>query len=142
MRKFAPYIICAVLAAAVAFTVGYFMSHSNIVLRIAHGEKREWTKHHTGGKFLKGNPRTYHGSKWSQSWSSDSKRVEDAIVKLTIAREKGLLSEEEYEKIVLLLIDPMLGTGEVEVSIDIKTRVIQPDSDSDEHDSDQDDGDE
>ncbi len=110
MRKFVPYIIAAVLAAAVAFAVSYFVSHSNVMVSIADGEKREWTKHYyTGGRFLKGKHKTHHGSKWPPFWGRGPGRVEDALVKLTIAKEKGLLSEEEYDKVVSVLKGPMLG---------------------------------
>jgi hypothetical protein len=148
MRKFVPYMITAVVAVAAALAVSYFvshskfMSHSNIVVSIGDGEKRGWTKHYTGGGFLKRNPKTHHGSKWPQFWGRGPEGVENALVKLTVAKEKGLLSEEEYEKAVSVLIGPMLGVKEVEVDIDIKTRIIEHDSDSEEHDSDNDDGDE
>ena len=116
MRKFVPYIIAAVLAAAVAFAVSYFVSHSNfashsnVMVSVADGEKREWTKHYcSGGRFLKGKHKTHHGSKWPPFWGRGPGRVEDALVKLTIAKEKGLLSEEEYDKVVSVLKGPMLG---------------------------------
>ena len=113
MRKFVPYIITAVLATAVAFAVSYFVSHSNIVsnvvVSIADGEEREWTKHYTGGRFLKGKPKIHHSSKWPQFWERGPEGVENALVKLMLAKEKGLLSEEEYEKVVSVLIGPMLG---------------------------------
>ena len=141
MRKFVPYIITAVVAFAVALAVSYFVSHSNIVVSIANGEKRGWTKHYNGAKFLKGNPKIHHGSKWPQFWMRGPGGIEDALVKLTVAKEKGLLSEEEYEKVVSVLIGPMLGVDGVEVDIDIKTRIIEHHSYSDEHDSDNDDGD-
>ena len=162
MRKFVPYIITAVVAIAAALAVSYFVSHSNfashsnIVVSITNGEKRGWTKHYTGGRFLKrklegvcvrggtgyGKPKTYHGSKWPQFWGRGPEGVENALVKLTVAKEKGLLSEEEYEKVVSVLIGPMLGVEEVEVDIDIKTRIIDHDGDYHEHDSDNDVGNE
>ena len=113
MRKFVPYIIAAVLAAAVAFAVSYFVSHSNItskfVVSIEDGEKREWTKHYTGERFLKGKPRIHHGSQWPRFWGRGPDGVENALVKLMLAKEKGFLSEEEYEKVMSVLIGPMLG---------------------------------
>mgnify|MGYP001423785009 CR=1 FL=1 len=145
MRKLLPYIITAVVAGAVAFAVSYFVSHSNIISRIVvstqDGEKREWSKHYAGEKFLKGNPKTRLDSKWPRLWGQGPEGVENALVKLAIAKEKGLLSEEEYEKVMSVLIGPMQGMDEVEVDIDIKTKILEHDSDSEGHDSDNDDGD-
>ena len=113
MRKLVPYIVTAVVAAAVAFAVSYFVSHSNIVSRIVvsteGGEKREWSKHYAGGKFLRGNPKTHLDSKLPQFWGRGPDGVENALVKLMLAKEKGFLSEEEYEKVVSVLIGPMPG---------------------------------
>ena len=140
MRKLLPYIITAVVAGAVAFAVSYFVSHSNIISRIVvstqDGEKREWSKHYAGEKFLKGNPKTRLDSKWPQLWGQGPEGVENALVKLAIAKEKGLLSEEEYEKVVSILIGPMLGAEGVDVDINIKTRIIEHDS----HNADGDEG--
>mgnify|MGYP001194630887 CR=1 FL=1 len=140
MRKLLPYIITAVVAAAVAFAVSYFVSHSNIISRIVvstqDGEKREWSKHYAGEKFLKGNHKTRLDSKWPQLWGQGPEGVENALVKLAIAKEKGLLSEEEYEKVVSILIGPMLGAEGVDVDINIKTRIIEHDS----HNADGDEG--
>lgn len=142
MRKFVPYIITAVLAATVAFAVSYFVSHSNIVSNtvasIADGEKREWPKHYTGGNFLKPSPKPHHSSKWPQFWGRGPQGVEHALLKLTVAKEKGLLSEKEYETVVSILIGPMLGLEDVKLDIDIKTTIIKSDSDSEQHDSDKD----
>jgi hypothetical protein len=96
-----------------AFAVSYFVSHSNItskfVVSIEDGEKREWTKHYTGERFLKGKPRIHHGSQWPRFWGRGPDGVENALVKLMLAKEKGFLSEEEYEKVMSVLIGPMLG---------------------------------
>ena len=146
MRRIVPYIITAVVAATVAFAVSYFVSHSNIVSRIVvsteDGEKWEWSKHYAGEKLLKGNPKTHPNSKWPQLWRQGPDGVENALVKLAVAKENGLLSEEEYEKVVSVLIGPMLGAEAVDVDINIKTRIIELDSDSAEHDSHNADGEE
>ena len=142
MRKFVPYIITAVVAVAVALAVSLFVSNSNFVVSITNGEKRGWTKHYTGGNFLEGQPKTHHGSKRPQFWGRVPAGIETALLKLTVAKEKGLLSDEEYEKVISVLIGPMQGLDEVEVDISIKTRIIEHHSDSDEHDSDNDNGDE
>ena len=140
-RKIVPYIVTAVVAAAVAFAVSYFVSHSNIVSRIVvsteGGHKREWSKHYAGGKFRKGNPKTHLDYKLPQFWGRGPEGVENALVKLAVAKEKGLLSEEEYEKVVSVLIGPMLGAEGIDVDINIKTRIIENDS----HDADADEDD-
>ena len=141
MRKFVPYVVTAALAGTVAFAVSYFVSHSNVVVSIADGEQGEWTKHYTGGKFLKSKSKSHHSSKWPQSWGRGTDGVEHALVKLAVAKEKGLLSEAEYEKVLSVLIDPMLGLEGANVEIDIKTTIIKSDSDSEKHDSDNDDRD-
>ena len=135
MRKFVPYIITAVVAIAVSFAVSYFVSHSKIMVSVSTGDEQQLSKQYTGNKLHDGNPKTHPYSKPSKFRGRGTDGVEHALVKLTVAKEKGLLSEEEYEKAVSVLIGPMLGVKEVEVDIDIKTRII-------EHDSDNDDGDE
>jgi len=140
MRKFVPYIITAVVAIAVSLAASYFMSHSKIVVSIATGDAQQLTKQYTGSKLHDGNPKAHLYSKSPQLWGPDG--VEDALVKLAIAKEKGLLSQREYEKVVSILIGSMQGLDDVEVDIKIKTRIIEHDSDSEGHDSDNDAGDE
>jgi hypothetical protein len=140
MKKFIPYIITAVVAIAVSFAINYFVSHSKIVVSIATGDAQQLSKQYTGSKLHDGNPKAHLYSKLPQLWGPDG--VEAALVKLAIAKEKGLLSEREYEKVVSILIGSMQGLDEVEVDINIKTRIIEHDSDSEGHDSDNDAGDE
>ena len=142
MRKFVPYIITAVVAVAVSLAVSYFVSHSKIVVSIATGDRQQLSKQYTGSKLHDGNPKTHLYSKGPQYWGRGTDGVEDALVKLAIAKKKGLLSQREYEKVVLILIGSMQGLDEVEVEIDIKTRIIEHDSGSEGHDSDNDYGDE
>ena len=140
MRKLVPYIITAVVAIAVSLSVSYFVSHSKIVVSIATGDRQQLSKQYTGSKLHDGNPKAHLYSKSPQLWGPDG--VEHALVKLAIAKEKGLLSEREYKKIVSILIGSMQSVDEVEVDIDIRTRIIEHDSDSEGHDSDNDSGDE
>jgi hypothetical protein len=140
MRKLVPYIITAVVAIAVSLSVSYFVSQSKIVVSIATDDRQQLSKQYTGSKLHDGNPKAHLYSKSPQLWGRDG--VEHALVKLAIAKEKGLLSEREYKKVVSILIGSMQNLDKVEVDIDIRTRIIEHDSDSEGHDSDNDSGDE
>ena len=142
MRKFVPYIITAVVAIAVSFAVSYFVSHSNIMVSVATGDGRQLSKQYTGNRLHDAKPKAHPYSESPKFWGRGTDGVEHALVKLAVAKEKGLLSEEEYEKVVSVLISPMQGVDEVEVDIDIKTKIIEHDNDSEGHDSDNDDEDE
>ena len=123
MRKFVPYIITAVVAAALAFAVSNFFSHSNILVSVADGEKAEWTKHYAGGRLPKGKMQSHHGSKWRELRAKELKRVDTAFLKLAVAKEKGLLTEEEYDKVVSVLIGPIPAVEGLKVDIEIETKI-------------------
>ena len=134
MRKLIPHIITAVVAITVSFAVSYFVSHSEIRVSIANGGSQQLSKHYTGSKLHDSKPKTHHDYKRPQFWGRGPEGFETALVKLTAAKEKGFLSEEEYQKVVSVLVGPIHGTHEVEVDIVIKTTIIEHDSDTDDED--------
>ena len=137
MRKFRLYIIAALVAGVVAFAVSYFVSHSEIIISISDGDKRKWAKQYTGESVFKDGLRENHGSDLDKFEKLGSDGFDSALIKLTVAREKGFLTEEEYEKVVSIIVDPIQGL-EGDVDIHIKTRIIEYGGKSEEHNGDND----
>jgi hypothetical protein len=136
MKKFIPYIITAVVAIAVSFAINYFVSHSKIVVSIATSDRPQLSKQYTGNRLHDAKPKAHPYSESPKFWGRGTDGIERALVKLAVAKEKGLLSQEEYEKVVSVLIRPMQDVDKVEVDIDIRTKIIEHGSDSEGHDSD------
>ncbi len=107
MKNSVSHIVTAVLTAAVAFTVSYVVSHSRVRVNISWGESSGWMKHKMGGKFYEHARKKKHGAKWHRHLGLGPFGVENAIVKLTVAKEQGLLSEDDYGKVRSILKSPM-----------------------------------
>ena len=137
MRKFRPYIVIGLVAGIVIFAVCYFVSRSEIAITIANGDKRKWVKQYVGENILKDDLRQNHESDVGKFQKIGSNGLDSALIKLTVAKEKGFLTEEEYEKVVSIIVDPMKGL-EGDVDIHIKTRIIELGGNSKEHNGDND----
>ena len=140
MRKYRPYIIAGLVAGVVAFAVSYFVSHSEITIAISNGDTRKWVKQYVGENKLKDSLRENYESGVGKFQKLGSDGFDSALIKLTVAKEKGFLTEEEYEKVVSIIVDPMQGM-EGDVDIHIKTRIIEHSGNSEEHNGDNDDED-
>ena len=66
---------------------------------------------------------SHHGSKCGELRTKELKEVHAALAKLAVAKEKGLLSEEEYDKVVPVLIGPTPAVKGLKLDIDIETKI-------------------
>ena len=114
MKNSVSHIVTAVLTATAAFAVSYVVSHSNVRVRISWGESSGWMKHKMGRKFYEHAHKKKHGTKWPRHFGLGPFGVENAIVKLTVAKEQGFLSEDEYGKFRSILTSPIAGVSKEE----------------------------
>ena len=114
MKNSVSHVVTAVLTAAVAFAVSYVVSHSNVRVKISWGESSGWMKHKMGGRYYEHARKKKHGAQWRRHFGLAPFGFENAIVKLTLAKEQGLLSEDEYGKVRSILKSPVEDVSEEE----------------------------